>query len=317
MSDIESESLRRALSTIDVLPDATLLRHELLLSRLVQRWNRCRKGARSRPKAASRLEQLEKCLNNLRAKTLEPFLQQSCSQAVGEQVDLSQDTRVNDILLATAPLLEQQGLYKFRKGLAKRSLAMQYDEWQQTFSNEKSRVQDLAEDYSRASERDSGRIQQFLTSRGLPYENRVIDGVKQGTQLLVFERKMQMTGCSALLSFCMGYMSKIKYSDFDSLASIFERNVWMVTTAKTASTWYDHCGILYEGSFPLCSHEPKLIQSSSVQNHYFEAAQHFEGPKQWACWEPRIASVCANLCDRYLTSLGGKSRRNFSYRRPN
>lgn len=259
MADIESESLRRALSTIALLSDATLLRHELSLSKLVRRWDRCKKGARSRPKAASRLDQLESCLENLRRKTLEPFFRQDCGQAVGKQVDLQQDTRVNDILLATAPSPGQQGLYKFRKGLAKRSLAVQYDEWQQELPNEQSRVQDLAEDYSRAAERDSGRIRQFLASRGLPYEDRVTDGVKQGTQLLVFERKMRMTGSSALLFFCMGYFSKIKYSDFDSLASVFERKAWMVTTAKATSTWFDQCTTLYEGWFPSCTCNSKLI----------------------------------------------------------
>lgn len=314
MSHGESERLLHALSTIEILSDEALLRHEVQLSKLVRRWNKCRRGARSTPKAVTRLEQLELCLNKSRDDKLEPFLRRSSGDAVGQQVNLQQDTRVNDILLATQPPPGQQELYKFRTGLAKRSLAAQYDQWQKGQLNARSRVHDLAEDCSRAQERDSGRISEFLAACGLPHETRVVDAVKQGRQLLVFERKTATTGSSALLFFCMGYFSKIKYSEFDSLLGVFERNAWMIITANKSSAWFNECVAIYEGLLPSPHCKIRLTWRSPTQEYRCEGAWMLECSSQRAMRRPPTAMACANFDNGCYASLSYQRERYISQR---
>lgn len=160
-----------------------------------------------------------------------------------------EDPRVVDIRFCSRP---NSLNLKFRRGLAQRSLALEYDNWERaTFQS--SRVSELHQDPKMSDKKQSGHghIQEFLQLNANRFkdQNSTLHGIKHGIRLLVFELIYGYPGVSAILILFYSHFRSVKYGNHIGLKSlIFEEPGWH-SLAIQKSSWLEDCQCRYNGRF--------------------------------------------------------------------
>ncbi|KAJ5115526.1 hypothetical protein NUU61_001285 [Penicillium alfredii] len=179
-----------------------------------------------------------------RSKKILDYLSSGSDPINGSQNDwIQEDPRVNDIkFCSTNRSLDA----KFRRGLGQRSLAIEYDEWEQKIFNT-SRVSELCRDLSAADQHD-GHINQFLRENTHRFkdEKSASHGIRHGIRLLVFERTYEHVGVSAILILVYSQFRSVKYKNYLLLKELLQKDHLWGSLASGKSSWFRQCEKQYE-----------------------------------------------------------------------
>lgn len=194
-------------------------------------------------------ELLQALADSKRSKKIVDYLSSSASDPVnGSRDDWTQeDPRVVDIVLCSGTRSLDAS---FRRGLGQRSLAMEYEKWEEkTFKT--SRVTELHRDPS-AAEDHNGHINQFIEANSLRFKdkNTTLHGIKHGIRLLVFERTYEHVGVSAILILVYSRFRKVKYKHHFLLKQLLQGFPLWDSLARNKSSWLVQCQGRYDGKVP-------------------------------------------------------------------
>lgn len=191
---------------------------------------------------------LQALADSKRSKKIVDYLSSASDPVNGSRDDWTQeDPRVVDIVLCSGTRSLDAS---FRRGLGQRSLAMEYEEWEEkTFKT--SRVSELHRDSS-AAEDHIGHINQFIEANSLRFKdkNTTSHGIKHGIRLLVFERTYGHAGVSAILILVYSRFRKVKYKHHFLLKQLIHRSPLWDSLARDKSSWLVQCQGRYDGKVP-------------------------------------------------------------------
>lgn len=155
-----------------------------------------------------------------------------------------EDPRINDIKFCSG---NRSLPASFHRGLGQRSLADEYDKWEQKNYNT-SRISELCKGLSAADDKN-GHMSEFVKAN--PYrfkdENSATHGIKHGIRLLVFERTYEYSGVSALLIPVYSLFRKVKYANYPSLKRLLEKVPRLNKLAEEKCSWLMNCQERYNG----------------------------------------------------------------------
>jgi len=194
--------------------------------------------------AQSSTKLLVKALNKNET-LIEEYLSKSETEAIRDELQREvEDPRVIDLKLGKKPTQEA----RFRKGLSERSLALEYDEWQQR-THQSSRVSELVQDLSASRDRRNGHVSEYLSLNQSRFRDQdtTRKGVERGMKLLVFERLFQKTAISAVLSFACRRFRAIHYEELHELKAMLSKIAWLTKLVGKNSSWYNGCQSQYDG----------------------------------------------------------------------
>ena len=124
---------------------------------------------------------------------------------------------------------------KFRKVLSRRSLASEYLQWESK-THASSRLSELCQDLTMASERRNGHIRQYLDLKRDCFtagrERYIRSMIEDGIKLLVFERLLDLSAISAILALKMKLFLKVKYTDFITLKRMISGLEWAMELVR-------------------------------------------------------------------------------------
>ncbi|KAI9039867.1 uncharacterized protein KD926_008968 [Aspergillus affinis] len=135
---------------------------------------------------------------------------------------------------------------KFRRGLAQRSLAIEFDNWERA-EYQSSRVSELHQDPDMADYKQNGHIHEFLQSNADRFKDRnsTLHGIKHGIRLLVFELIFGHAGVSAILVLFYSHFRGVKYKNHIELKSLILESPWQ-SLAIHKSSWLEDCQHRYD-----------------------------------------------------------------------
>lgn len=194
--------------------------------------------------AQSSTKLLVKALNKNET-LIDEYLSKSETEAIRDELQREvEDPRVIDLKLGKKPTQEA----RFRKGLSERSLALEYDEWQQR-THQSSRVSELVRDLSASRDRRNGHVSEYLSLNQSRFRDQdtTRKGVERGMKLLVFERLFQKTAISAVLSFACRRFRAIQYEELHELKAMLSKIAWLTKLVGKNSSWYNGCQSQYDG----------------------------------------------------------------------
>ena len=195
-----------------------------------------RKNLRAVKKEIFKVELIFQCLQKSLSH-IKDFVSQSPSTAVSIPAWEKEDYRFSDIRSATGkyPTL----LHKFRAHLAFRSLALEFEDWNQTHKH-RSRVESLASDLSTAKSKKLGSVTNFIQEKGYPPQA-AKNAISYGVKVLVLEKLSGTRGISVLLAFTHTQFKDLRYNLLQAFADELFENVTndeesFSPTARTPST---------------------------------------------------------------------------------
>ena len=158
-----------------------------------------------------------------------------------------EDPRVVDLRLGSSPSPSLD--VKFRRGLSQRSLAAEYNQWEEEIYKT-SRVTELSQNPATSDDR-KGHIEEFLqvNSHRFKDKNSTHHGIKHGIRLLVFESICGYAGVSAILILVYSAFRSVRYKEYFTMKRSLENTLWELL-AKDKSSWLVHCQERYDGKFP-------------------------------------------------------------------
>ncbi|KAK0247210.1 hypothetical protein LTR01_008875 [Friedmanniomyces endolithicus] len=241
MANTEGQKLRNLLNELEKLVEETsgdvLQESRLQFDRI---WRALRKNGKHR------LVELVRDVDKQRSK-IEEYSRQPVKEAITSQTDWRNiDIRVLDNRLAET---KHTLLTKFRKGLAQRSLATDFDAWERSNCHS-SRLDSLYNDPKLSETRHDSNMPSFMQAEDMPREDCVERGIQHGVKLLLFERIAQCSGVSAVLFFVFSRFRDVTFSDLQDLAVEIKASKWILHHAATIQPWFIECIAKYEEARP-------------------------------------------------------------------
>ncbi len=167
----------------------------------------------------------------------------------------------------------------YRKGLSRRSLALEYEQWELA-RHRTSRVTDLLHylerkqtnrndnllqdpDQEQQKEmmkpRRNGKICSYVEElqRSFSDKGAAIKGIRNGIKMLVFERLSQKTVVSAVVSFAFVEFRDLSWEELPELKETLDNTSWISLILAEKESWYQRCfdeydcEHLYPSFFPL------------------------------------------------------------------
>ncbi|KAI9729203.1 MAG: hypothetical protein M1834_007110 [Cirrosporium novae-zelandiae] len=172
------------------------------------------------------------------------YLKKDEPEAIGEPRWLNDDSRVIDLTFNdTASPQDDQAL--FRKLLSRRSLALDYLEWEAT-TFESSKVVELIENPSKINGR-TGHINQYVRSSHFNLKEVATRGIQHGIKLCSIEKLVGFRGILALLAFAHHDCSRLKQNEMNYLRPLLQSESFsrLYDLAEQKSQWFETCEALY------------------------------------------------------------------------
>lgn len=164
--------------------------------------------------------------------------QNTAQQAVRSEVDWTKvDLRVHDMQLGDK---KQNDKTKFRKGLAERSLALEFHNWEMKEFGE-SKLSKLVEDITSFKDKMDGNIQKFMAYSGIPAIDCVNRGIQHGTKLLFVERLLGSPSVSVILFFAFGKFRNTVYPELPQLVDLMKGHAWTARFTADIEDWFSDC----------------------------------------------------------------------------
>ncbi|TKA25280.1 hypothetical protein B0A54_17472 [Friedmanniomyces endolithicus] len=253
MANTEGQKLRNLLNELEKLVEETsgdvLQESRLQFDRI---WRALRKNGKHR------LVELVRDVDKQRSK-IEEYSRQPVKEAITSQTDWRNiDIRVLDNRLAET---KHTLLTKFRKGLAQRSLATDFDAWERSNCHS-SRLDSLYNDPKLSETRHDSNMPSFMQAEDMPREDCVERGIQHGVKLLLFERIAQCSGVSAVLFFVFSRFRDVTFSDLQDLAVEIKASKWILHHAATIQPWFIECIAKYEGELANSGMTHPLLKNS-------------------------------------------------------
>ena len=185
------------------------------------------------------VEGLNKDLTGIE-KTIEETLSRVCH---GQPAWMTDDPRVVDLVL---PEGDHSPTAKFRRALSQRSLAVEFDAWEQK-NYGVSKVNEGVKDTCKQTYGHISKFFEFNRERfGTERKEVVRKGVEHGVKLLMCDRLLGGTGFSAILMFQSRRLRHVKFEDLKSLRDIISGSD-IQKLAEQKGEWLNHCQDDYEG----------------------------------------------------------------------
>lgn len=266
MADTEGQKLRRVLNELEELVEGVsndvLQQYRLQIDRI---WKALRRNGKHS------LVELVRDIDRQRSK-IEDYARKRVKEAITSTTNWkTTDIRVLDIRLAET---KHSPLTKFRKGLAQRSLAKDFDAWERS-TCQTSRLDSLYGDPKLSETRNDSNIPSFMQAEDMPHEDCVERGIQHGLKLLLFERVVQCSGISAILFFVFSRFRDITISDLQYLAAELKASEWILNHAKTIEPWFIECFTKYEGELANSGMtDPSLRIAGGRQSRKRQSSDH-------------------------------------------
>ena len=184
--------------------------------------------------------------------TIEKSLSQVSQESVRDKPTwMTDDPRVVDLQIA-GDHRHLSSIAKFRRGLSQRSLAIEFDEWEQT-TYRTSRIKERTMNLLVKPSRKLGHIAEFLKINKYRFQNRIAarTGIEHGIKLLVCETLLSGIGFSAILIFQYSRLRSIKFEELDGLKDALKDANKIKKLADQKADWLDHCQREYNSEW-LC-----------------------------------------------------------------
>ena len=173
------------------------------------------------------------------------YLNQNFKDAVPDVDWKKVDFRILDIEVASGTKRLTPGK-KFRRGLALRSLTLQYDKWEvQSYGT--SRLSRLKSDIAKYSDRD-GLISKFIYAHNFGEDfSRVKNAIHEGTKTLVLEHLARTSGISPIMYLLLPRkLRPISYKSLPELITELNQSEWL-DLARDRHDWFQACVGRYDG----------------------------------------------------------------------
>ena len=180
---------------------------------------------------------------------IETFLSQECRELItSEPVWKTEDPRIVDIQVAQNS--KPSEIEKFRRGLSQRSLAIEFDSWENKIYGVSS-IEKRAENPSVQLGRKLGRITKFLDANTHRFHNHTAarGGIEHGIKLLVCEKLLGGKGISAIFIFRFTSLRRLKYEELNALKDAIEEqgSKSIMKLARQKTDWLGRCQSIYNG----------------------------------------------------------------------
>lgn len=166
---------------------------------------------------------------------IKEFLFRTQFEAAGDGLKSTlEDPRTVDLQLETQrPSLEA----KFREGLGLRSLANEFNEWEnRVYGWSKSSVQP-------SSSRRYGHVKEYLECNTYRFTKQAMirGGIQQGIKMLICERLLGNRPISVILCFKTRRLHAVKFEELDTLITIIKQKEWIEELLCQKADWFDDC----------------------------------------------------------------------------
>lgn len=185
---------------------------------------------------------------------IEKYLAQVYCEAIKDKKIWIKDDDPRAVDLAAA-YRNPSPMAKFRRGLSQRSLATEFDKWEQT-TYETSKVKQLTI-YASESSRKLGHITEFVDKNKHRFHDRSMAraGIAHGIKLLVCETILSGIGFSAIFIFEYSRFRSVKFEDLYSLKDAVRDANKIQRLADQKADWLECCQRNYDGEWLLPSIE--------------------------------------------------------------
>lgn len=182
-----------------------------------------------------------------RLDTVEEYAAQPVHDAVGEAPGKCEDPRIVDVQVCEGAKTKTP-IKMFRKGLATRSLSIEFMEFQRTRLNS-SRVDTQIKNISTAADQSQdAAMETFVALGNFSDQDRAKSMIRYGTKMLVLEGLYGHCGISALLWIAPSW-TRIGYSEITIfLELLFQSPEYddVRTAAEELRCWYEKCQVFYD-----------------------------------------------------------------------
>ena len=189
---------------------------------------------------------------------IETYLSKTPVNAVGEPEWKDEDVRVLDLKFSESGSESMQ--VRFRKTLSRRSLAVQFDDWERK-ENGSSTIHESAKNTSNTDWKSKSHVPKYLQQAiGIKDLKTATTGIRFGVKFLIIEQKLshlQSTTqkyagirpqvISAILGFAAWRLRNMKVQLFDTLVQKIVETSWIMKLVTDKEEWFEKCQKFYDG----------------------------------------------------------------------